>query len=387
MPDRAQRFTHVVILLAGLFSGCVSGCASTRYVMLPPGGAERLDALLDGVVTPQPENSTLALTEEMKAALDGRIDRDWSSARKFNELRGYLFGDGELGISYQADHTRTAAETFASRTGNCLSLSMLFVAAARHVGLDSRFQTVSVRPTWDRQGSTMIRYEHIIAVGKLNPREDYAVDFLPELSGDGSEAEIIDDLSALSHYYNNLGAESVVDGDYDHAVAHILRSAKLKPGFSDAWNNLGAAFRRSGDHELAELSYKRALDLNRNNYSALGNLMQLYLASGRQDEAESFARRVNRYNQRNPYFHFYLAQLHYQNGELDESKNYIENAIHLKKDDPGFYEALADVNNRLGHHEAAQQAEAMAEQVRDARKHQGRSRATRVKWTQTVQLK
>ncbi len=64
--------------------------------------------------------------------------------------------------------TGTAAETFYNRKGNCLAISNLFIAAARHLGLEASYKTLSVRPTWEQAGLTLIRYEHIIAIGKLD---------------------------------------------------------------------------------------------------------------------------------------------------------------------------------------------------------------------------
>ncbi len=383
MPFR----TSLKMLVAAAALALTTGCVTTPNVILHDEGAARLDALLEGVTTGAPADTTLHLSDEVLTVLDERIDPSWSQNKRLRELRSFLFSEGGLDITYDAEETKTASETFTSKTGNCLSLSNLFVASARHIGLDSRFQLVSIRPTWDHQGSTMIRYEHIVAYGEINTRDEYVIDFLPEFSTSDSEVETIDDVTALAHYYNNLGAEGVVNGQYDSAIENILRAASLKPDYSDAWNNLGAAFRRKGESELAELSYKRALAINRNNYSALGNLTQFYISEDRGHEAAQFVRRANRYYERNPYFHYYLAQLHYHAHEFGEARDFLNAAVRLKRDDPNFYDALADVNTRLGYRTEAREAEILAERVREkrARERGVTDRATRVRWTQTIQ--
>ena len=342
----------------------LAGCSNLSGIFLTDEETQRLDGLLEGQAVSSPQGLTLALGESFRASLDSRIAANWSDAKKLRELRAYLFDEEELGISYAAEVTRTAAEALAARSGNCLSLTSLFVAAARHVGLDSHFQTVAISPTWDKRGSVMIRYEHIVAVGKLKTGRDYVVDFLPGFSADDNKTSTIKDQTALAHYYNNLGAELVVDGDHEAAIAHALKAIKLEPELSNAWNNLGAAYRRSNQIALAELSYKRALIHGRNNYSALGNLTQLYLTDGRRDEAETFMHRVNRYHRRNPYFQFYLAQLLYQAGDFEAAKVRVEVAIRLKSDDPNFHAALGDVNQRLGLLEEAEKARQKARALR-----------------------
>ena len=343
-----QSFLRVCLILL------LAGCSSYSQIFLTLDETQRLDTLIAEVATPagQPQS----LSDLARHDLDRRINGDWSDSKKLRELRAYLFNEDELGIAYAAETTRTAMETLASRAGNCLSLSQLFVAAARHVGLDAHFQTVAISPTWDKRGSILIRYEHIVAVGKLRTGRDYVVDFLPGFTGDGRDTLVISDQLALAHYYNNQGAEQIVDGDLAAAVGSALKAVKLEPELSNAWNNLGAAFRRKGDLALAELSYKRALVHGRHNYSALGNLTHLYLSEGRREEAQEFMHRVNRYHQRNPYFQFYLAQVLYRAGSLEDAKHRLEAAIRLKSDDPNFHSALADVNDLLGLPEEAEQA-------------------------------
>ncbi len=372
-------------LLSGLLiTVMLTGCTTAPWLAVSPKD-QLLEQLLNDTVTEQPATLTLYLSGEIISHLDAKISQEWSEAHRLQALRAFLFSREGQHIAYEATSTRTAAETWATKQGNCLSISNLFVAAARHVGLDAHFKTVSVSPTWDRQGSTMIRYEHIVAVGKLSNGDDYTVDFLPELSGEGRRSRIIDDTEALSHYYNNLGAESVIAGDYPAAISMLLKAIKLTPDFSDAWNNLGAAWRRNGELELAEASYNKSLRLNRNNYSALGNLTQLYLSQGRQDEASQFVSRVNRYYRRNPYFHYYVAQLRFRSGKYQDAIRYLEGAIKLNPDDPEFYDALAENYRLVGDESRAEAATRMAEEIRAQAGKQKRTRARR-HWIQIVRM-
>ncbi|MFN3238052.1 MAG: tetratricopeptide repeat protein [Pseudomonadales bacterium] len=324
-------------------------------------------ALLRQVLGDDPvptELVTLQLSPEIKALLDQRIDRDGRSKEKLAELRALLFSEDGIGIKYDANATLTAQEVFVQKRGNCLAMTNLFIAAARYVGLDAHYQTVEVKPTWNHLGQTMIRYEHIVAVGRFG-EETYVVDFLPEfLIGDRPSKNISDE-QALALYYNNLGAEAVVDDKADAGIPYLQKSLQLNPENSDAWNNMGAALRRTGNEVLVEFSYLKALEKDSYNYSALSNLARFYEMEGRTREAEMIAGRVDRYRKRNPYFHAFAAEVLYQQGEYEEAQLFMDSAIRLKRDEPAFYEASAKIYLAQGNEVAHQRQLQRAQRFRD----------------------
>lgn len=285
---------------------------------------------------------TLELAPEIKTALDERVDRNWRSHKKLQEIRAFLFGEEGVGIKYDADATLTATEVYRAKKGNCLAMTNLFIAAARYVELDAHYQTVEVKPTWDHSGQTMIRYEHIVAVGRFG-EDTYVVDFLPEFLIGDRPSEDISDEKALALYYNNLGAESVVAEKPAQGIGYLRKALALDLENSDTWNNMGAAMRRTGKKRLAEFSYMKALEIDSYNYSALSNLARFYEAEGRDREAEMIASRVDRYRKRNPYFHAFAARILFDRGEYEEAHLLLNEAIRLDRDEPEFYEASARI--------------------------------------------
>lgn len=304
---------------------------------------------------------TIEINDEVKAELDRRIKSHWSDRHKLDVLRDLMFDEDALNIQYDSNDTKTAMEIWQARRGNCLSMTNLFVAMARYVGLNAWFQTVEVRPTWNHEGEMMIRYEHIIGAGRMSAGE-YVIDFLPEFVLDEGKAERISDGEALALYYNNLGAESLVDGDVDRGLSNLQKSLVLEDGDSDAWNNMGAAQRRNGRDDLAEFAWQRAVKLDARNYSALNNLAQFYEARGRLQEAKEYAGRVAYYRARNPYFHYFIAQYLFERGEYENTIRYLESAVRLKDDEPDFYAALSRTHNVLGNERQAGDYESLAAQ-------------------------
>ncbi|MCB1692793.1 MAG: tetratricopeptide repeat protein [Pseudomonadales bacterium] len=355
----APRISAFVLAL------CIAGCETFDY-SYQGGAAQSLSSAVLGNPAPlPPEPVTLWLSDDAKATLDARINRKWNDHYKLNELRELLFDEDELSIGYDANSTKTAMELWETRKGNCLSMTNLFIATARYIGLDAHYETVEVAPTWDHEGWTMIRYEHIIAVGKLDGGTEYVMDFLPEFVVGDREAARISDTEALALYYNNLGAEAVIGGDQQVAVDNLRVALQIDPGFSDAWNNMGAAMRRSGRLELAEYAYRRALQADDDNYSALGNLAQLYQSEGRDREAKHYVERVNWYRQRNPYFHYFVARTLMEEGHYRDAVTLLERSVRLKRDEPDFYEALSRSWARLGNSEKSGDYEALAQKYRE----------------------
>jgi hypothetical protein len=84
-----------------------------------------------------------------------------------------------LGTDYDARRTGTAEEALRSRAGNCLFLSILFVAMARELGVDARFQQLEVMPEWDMEGDVLFAARHVNVYGRLHGRSEYVTDFYP----------------------------------------------------------------------------------------------------------------------------------------------------------------------------------------------------------------
>ena len=295
------------------------------------------------------------LDSQYKAELEANIDRDWSPRQRLAVLREYLFGENGRQIQYSRSATKTAMETVHSGAGNCLSMTNLFVSSARYLDLSAQFQAVPIKPSWDQQGDVLIRYEHIVATGRLPSGKRYVVDFLPEFNLGDFVWRPNSDAEALSLYYNNLGAEQLVLGETDAAVAYFQQALHLAVKDSDAWNNMAAALGRQRRDQLAEFSYLHALKLNPRNFSALNNLAGFYYNRGKDVEAAAIGERAKRYRLKNPYYHYATARLFYQRQRFEETLLLLNEAVRLKDDEPDFYWALAETYEQMGDKPAAEE--------------------------------
>ena len=103
----------------------------------------------------------LQINDEMRAFV-GDITRAKPQTARYRKLIAKLERHGYYDESYDPTLTSSASETFASKKGNCLSYTNMFVALARVANLDARYQLVHMRfPSWDVQGRLLIKNNHI----------------------------------------------------------------------------------------------------------------------------------------------------------------------------------------------------------------------------------
>ncbi len=297
----------------------------------------------------------LALNPEMARFLVRRVSSRQSPKAQVYALIDAVFGKKGLDITYESTATRTAIETFEAKSGNCLSFTILFVAMARHIGLDAYFEEVDQVISWDRRGEVVVRNLHMVVEVEYE-NGHHLVDFLPEAEKRYRSVKRISDVRALAHYHNNLGVDALASGDVERALQAFALALQVDGKFGYAWTNQGVAQRRAGDFEAAETSHQRALELDRNEPAALSNLASLYLAQGFADKAAPLQRQVDDHLERNPFHHFRQGTASARAGDLDEAIRRFRDATRRMPEESEFHAALADVLARSGDPEKARKS-------------------------------
>ena len=305
----------------------------------------------------------LKLSPEILSMLDAYIEPRDSEEERVDKLQDILYGEEFLNIQYADDTTHTAVEVFATKQGNCLSVMNLYVAMARYVGLDAKFQTVAVQPAWDIRGGLLVLSQHINATGRFNMRRRYVVDFTPEIGLQKLTASIIDDQEARALYFNNLGVEALIEHDSDQALIYFKNALFLDIDMSIAWNNIGATYNRLGMREFSEYSYQVAFQKDNTNATAINNLTKFYYDSGNVQLARKYEEATEQFNKRNPYFHFARGNLAYNRSNLNAARISYRKAIRLDALEPDFYTALAQVYSELGDVARAKRTAESAEEI------------------------
>jgi len=306
-----------------------------------------------------PDVDMLAVTDEMVEFLDREIGTTRIPSVRFRRMFKALVDDGYFKSSYVADSTRTAAETFESKSGNCLSYTNLFIALAREAGLDAHYQIVQVPPSWDADSGYLIRYTHINVVMSgfvydTSYGEDFSVDFNDVLPDpDYPRSEISDD-EAKSLFYANRSVALIRAGDRRAAFAHLKKAISLAPDNSDLWINLGAFYSKTRAYDEAVRSYEVALYHDPSSRAAMSGLGRAHMLVGNAEEAEKYSDQVRRYRDKNPYYHYALAQAEFEGERYDQALNAINAAIELRYRNGRFHFLKGLTEYKLGELDAAQ---------------------------------
>jgi Flp pilus assembly protein TadD len=300
-----------LVLLAVAASACASRQGSFGDAVITP------DQLLSGkslgLEQAQPaatvdEREVLALTPEMLVFLDSHVDRGGGGNIRLHQLVSAVIDSGTFGLEYD-DVTRTASETFRLRKGNCLSFSNMFLAMARYVGLDARYQEVDIPPDWTLDKDTFVLSRHVNIHVDLGVAGTRVVDFNIGDFKASYDMRKISDARALAHFYNNIGVESMQAGD-SAAAFHFLRKALVEHDrlFSPAWTNLGILYGRNGLLAYAEAAHLQALKVGKSDLVAMSNLAHLYERRGDLERAAAYQNKVMHHHMHNPYFRYNLAR-------------------------------------------------------------------------------
>ncbi len=288
------------------------------------------------------ERDILALNPEMARFLVERIGYKQVRYARLQALLDAIFGKKGLDITYGNTRTKTAIETFETQSGNCLSFTLLFVAMARHLGLDAYFQEVTEVMSWDQKGELMISNKHMFAEVEIDNGVT-RVDFLRGEQKRYRKTRRISDRRALAHFFNNIGAEKLTDGETELAVELFEKAIAADDSFSPALVNLGVAQRRAGAFDLAEQSFLAALEVDAAEHAAASNLAGLYLSRGREADAAPLLRRVDDYLLQNPFHHFRLGLQTAEAGKPHDAIRHVKEAIRRMPRDSEFHVTLADL--------------------------------------------
>lgn len=341
--------------------------SACQFAGLSPGFREdvELESRILGTNLQVPDIDLLALDQSVIDYLDANIEPGLGGWALVERLQTLLFTPEFLDIQYDDRANFTASEAFEARRANCLSLVNLYIGMARHLGLDVRYQTVQIRPMWNRRGELLILSEHINALGRMGPSTQYIVDFTPEVRLQQQTAEVITDEQAKALYFNNLAVELLVEGQPQQALELFRVALALDASLAMAWNNIGSALGRLDQPQLAEYSFLKASLLDRSNASAVNNLARYYAEIGETAKSQRYRRAVQSYNNRNPYYHYMLGNLAFEEKSFEAAREHFKEAIRRNDLEPDFYLALGMTFRELGDEKAYDDLSMMSVAIRE----------------------
>jgi Tfp pilus assembly protein PilF len=349
----------------------LSGCAHVQQPSIPDDRVASLlnDAAFAAPARPADASGLFELSPAMQRHLAS--PRFQALLREHGQAMGLvhaLYDTSELKLDYDSSHTGTAAETYAARQGNCLSLVIMTAAFARRLDLSVRFQDVQIEDTWSRDQALYLVSSHVnLSLAPRAPRaDDYdasamlTIDFIPGMALSRQRVRYLSETDIVALYMNNRAAEELAQGRVADAYWWARGALLKKPALAAAWNTLGVVYQRSGQPVLAEQVYRAALERDPDSLVVLQNLAPLLAANGKQEEAEQLTQRAARLYPAPPYHFFNQAMMAYQAGHFAQARTLFAREVARAPYNDEFHFWLGIAHLQLGELNTAEKQLALA---------------------------
>jgi tetratricopeptide (TPR) repeat protein len=359
-----------------VLSALLAACASTSP---PPQQPERLfaDELFHAPTVKIDATDVFALTPDMAAYLEHDIARLVRTRGRQQGLYEALYTRGQLQLEYDAAKTRNAAEAFAARQGNCLSLVIMTAAFAKELGLNVRYQNVYGEETWARDGDLYLSVGHVnLSLGRRqvqaefgrNETDSMTIDFLPTTDIRSLKTWTIEEPTIVAMYLNNRAVESLTVNDLDDAYWWAREAILQEPRFMTAYNTLGVVYQKHGNLAEAQRAFEFVLEREPANTRSLSNLAEVFYSQGRVGAARDIKAKLDKMEPNPPFGYYKRGIAAMQEGNYKLAKEMftkeIERAAYYHEFH--FWLALAEVG--LGEMDAARRHMAMAVENSTTRK-------------------
>jgi tetratricopeptide (TPR) repeat protein len=311
---------------------------------------------IDQSIVVESEQDIFHLTVAAKEFVHKITGRQKKPVDRMEALVQGVFNRSNMNLLYRNDANTLASETFRTRAANCLSMSILMYALAKEANFDISFQEIMIPEYWTRrQGYSLLNGHINLKISLKSPpnafqfyRPTYQVDFDPQSSRNSLPKRIVSKQDVIAMFYNNKGADALLNNKFELAYAYFRQAILHKPKFQSAWINMGILYRHKGYFIRAEEAYQYVLHLNNESLTAWENLAHLYRFTNRHDEASKIIARVERQRRNNPYYHLNLGEEQIERKNWEEAIAHFRKALSLDRNKHEIYFGLARVYFEIG---------------------------------------
>lgn len=376
MTSVARRWLSGVCVLA--LAGCstfVTPSTATQAAAASTSASSAAAELLrvDGygpTSEPIDVSGLFSLDEPMRRFLATEMQRLWPHEARELQLVDALYRNEALKLHYDASRTRSAAESFAQRRGNCLSLVILTAAFAKALDLEVDYRRALAEQSWSRAGGLIMASGHVNitlsrpAGQRLHDRDAVhsrlTVDFLPQQELHGLRTRSIDESELIAMYENNRAAEALADGRVADGHAWAVAALRRRPDFAAAWNTLGAVHRRAGAPRRAVQAFREALTRAPEQAAAMANLAQTLSELGETSEAAAWSARLAALEAYPPFADLWRGWQAIERGAWDDARAAFERELARSGDAADLRHGLAIAALQLGNEAQARRQLARA---------------------------
>ena len=275
------------------------------------------DYLFSKTTDPIRIEDVFSVSQEMKDYLRSDIAPQLKSKGHQQGLYDALYNKHQLKLEYDSVMTKNAAQTFHTKTGNCLSLAIMTAAFAKNLGLGVEFQSVVVDETWSRSGNLYINSGHVnIVLGKRDlyfsvsstGEQSFIIDFQPQGEIDRQHTHLLSEKTILAMYLNNRAVELLMQGSLDEAYWAARQAITQDVNFISSYNTLAVIYKKHNNPQEAQQVLSFALQFDSENTVVISNLIQILEEVGQRDEARILATKLEKLQPYPPFYFFKLGQ-------------------------------------------------------------------------------
>jgi Flp pilus assembly protein TadD len=351
-----------LVWLGAALLACLAACASAPRL-------ENVAGLLhDELFQPAALASDPAAVFAMSPAMQRYADETLAHLPSVRDTRRALIaalyerGAGGLGLGYDAETTRNAAQAFEARAGNCLSLVIMTASFAKYLGMPVSYQTVVVDDTFSRSHEMLFVNGHVnLVLGRLKHRarlgdadpDFLTIDFLPAEQLRGQHTLHIDENTVLAMYMNNRAAEALAAGQLNTSYAWARQAVQQDAQFLAGINTLGVVYLRAGHWQQAERALRHVLAQQPGHTSALSNLAHVLAHQGRDAEAQTMRTRLAQAQPQAPFVFLDRARQAIEAHDYRQARDLLKQELRLQPYQSEVHFWLAVAHWRLGDSERA----------------------------------
>jgi len=347
-------------LPAALVLSLLLACCATPRVTKPPEGVFN-DQLFQPASERISAQDVFAVSAEMKQYLGTEIAQQTRAKGAQQGLFDALYSKRQLQLDYDAATTRNAAQAFAARSGNCLSLVIMTAAFAKELALPVRYQSAYADETWSRDNDTYFFIGHVNVVlgkrlhemGPYNQADQMTIDFIPPLEMRALRTVEIQEQTVVAMYMNNRAAEALSKGRLDDAYAWARAAIEQDPGFMSSYNTLGVVYQRHGNLVEAERVLGIALQREPSNIHAMSNLAAVLHAQGRTAESQAMTRKLEQLDPDPAFAYFNRGLKAMREGDYASARDLFSREVNRAPYYHEFHFWLASAYAHLGETEKA----------------------------------
>ena len=310
-----------------------------------------------------------ALSPEMRRYLSDEIAARARTKGRQKGLIDALYSKNELKLEYDTEMTRNAAQAFAARSGNCLSLVIMTAAFAKELDLPVEYQKVFVDDAWARAGDIYLSIGHVnltlgkrktdeggfgYRVGVKPPESDgMMIDFLPPDDLRRVRTRAIGEEVIVAMYMNNRAVEALARKQLDDAYWWAREAIVQAPAFLTPYNTLGAIYQRHGNLQESEQVLAHVLEREPTDIQAMSNLIVVLDSLGRVDESQRLSMKLKQMDPDPPFGYFNRGLAAMRDGDIRAAKEAFAKEVARAPDYHEFRFWLAVAYLNLGDIEQA----------------------------------